>query len=136
MTMKEAATSPELMDTGPMMQARMIELDGFLYNQYVKARQDAADPNIGHKLRVKQQTVAEAFGTFLRDLGVPRDLRRRGLIVPEDYMDPKNFAGELPELPDAPPKNLGMSQGAWNAMTPQQKARVTFLQEQLDRERE
>lgn len=136
MTMKEAATSPELMDTGPMMQARMIELDGFLYNQYVKARQDAADPNIGHKLRVKQQTVAEAFGTFLRDLGVPRDLRRRGLIVPEDYMDPKNFAGELPELPDAPPKNLGMSQGAWNAMTPQQKARITFLQEQLDRERE
>lgn len=136
MTMKEAATTPEFIDTGPMMQARMVELDGFLYNQYVKARADANNPNLGHKLRVKQQTVAEAFGTFLRDLGVPRDQRRRGLIVPEDYMDPKEFGDELPELPDSPPKNLGMSQGGWDAMTPQQKARITFLQEQLNREAE
>lgn len=130
MTLEEAATSPEFIDTGAHMQARMIELDGFLYRQYLNAREDADNPNLGEDLRIKQQAVARAFGTFIRDLNVPVEVQRRDNIVPKDYKDPKNFS-ELPTIPEAPPSGLNITQSTWDAMGPQQKARAQTIYEQL-----
>jgi hypothetical protein len=112
------------------MQARMIELDGFLYRQYLNAREDADNPNLGEKLRIKQQANARAFGTFLRDLNVPADRQRRDNIVPSDYKDSKNFGG-LPKIPESPPRGMNITQSTWDSMGPEQKARAQVIYEQL-----
>jgi hypothetical protein len=130
MTLEEVSTSPEIIDTGPHMQARMIELDGFLYRQYLNAREDADNPNLGEKLRIKQQANARAFGTFLRDLNVPADRQRRDNIVPSDYKDSKNFGG-LPKIPESPPRGMNITQSTWDSMGPEQKARAQVIYEQL-----
>jgi hypothetical protein len=130
MTLEEVSTSPEILDTGAHMQARMIELDGFLYRQYLNAREDDVNPNIGEDLRVKQQAVARALGTFLRDLNVPLEFQRRDNIIPKDYKDKRNFSG-LPELPESPPRGLNITQSTWDAMAPEQKARAQVIFEQL-----
>jgi len=130
LTLEEISTSPEVLDTGPHMQTRMVELDAFLYRQYLNAREDADNPNLGEKLRIKQQTVARAFGTFLRDLGVPQELQIRDPIVPKDYNETKNF-GDLPKMPEEPPRGLNIAQSTWDSMSPEQKARAQVIYEQL-----
>lgn len=133
LTLDEISTSPEILDTGPHMQTRMVELDAFLYRQYLNAREDADNPNLGEKLRIKQQTVARAFGTFLRDLNVPADRQLRDPIIPKDYNEAKNF-GDLPEMPEEPPKGLNITQNTWDVMSPEQKARAQVIYEQLQEE--
>lgn len=131
MTLEEVSTSPEILDTGAHMQARMVELDGFLYRQYLNAREDADNPNMGEALRIKQQAVARAFGTFLRDLNVPEEFQRRDNIIPKDYKDTRNFS-ELPTIPESPPRGMNIPQSTWDAMGPEQKARAQVIYEQLE----
>lgn len=127
LALEAAGLEPGIFDTGPMMQQRLIELDKYLYQKYEEFVKLDEDPNTPDDLREQASVNRELIGTYLRNLGVPQDERRRTLFVPVTPQDEKDY----PDLPKSPPANSGFSQESWNALTPQQKARAIVLLQQV-----
>lgn len=117
--MNAAGIEPEFFQTGPIMQQNLIALDQFLYAKYLEYQKYATTP--GPKDLVEAGKInSQALGLFLRDLGVPPELRRRDLFIPKD--GPASESGELPELDMAPPSNI--TQKAWDEMTREAQYRI------------
>lgn len=124
--MDAAGIKPEFFQTGPIMQQNLIALDQFLYAKYLEYQKYATSP--GPKELVEAGKInSQALGLFLRDLGVPPELRRRDLFVPKD--GPATETGELPELDMPPP--TGITQKAWDEMTREAKHRILQIDKDI-----
>lgn len=127
MALDAAGIEPGVLDTGTMMEARLIELDRYLYQKYLEWRRIADSPNEPETDRSDAATNVAAIGKFLRDLGVPQELQRRTIFKPQD---PPGADFDLPELPSSAPPGSGYSDVAWAALTSEEKARVVYLLQQ------
>ncbi|MCK5644838.1 MAG: hypothetical protein KAJ19_28825 [Gammaproteobacteria bacterium] len=124
--MNAAGIEPDFFQTGPIMQQNLISLDQFLYAKYLEYQKYATNP--GPKDLVEAGKInSQALGLFLRDLGVPPELRRRDLFVAID--GPASESGELPELDVAPP--TGITQKAWDQMTREAKHRILQIDKDI-----
>ncbi len=124
--MNAAGIEPDFFQTGPIMQQNLISLDQFLYAKYLEYQKYATQPG-PKELREAGKINSQALGLFLRDLGVPPELRRRDLFVPLD--GPAGDSGELPELDVPPPP--GITQKAWDQMTREAKHRILQIDEDI-----
>jgi len=125
MALEEAAIEPGFLDTGPIMQARMIALDSYLYQKYLDTRRYADDKNAPEDLREIGATNSLAIGTFLRSLGVPEHLRRRSPMVPMTEYEETSGTPDLSRVP------YGVEMGTWDNMSPDEKRRYLELTESL-----
>lgn len=124
--MDAAGIKPEFFTTGPIMQQNLIALDQFLYAKYLEYQKYATQPG-PKELREAGKINSQALGLFLRDLGVPPELRRRDLFVAID--GPASESGELPELDMKPPSNI--TQKAWDQMTREAQHRILQIDESI-----
>lgn len=108
------------------MQQNLIALDQFLYAKYLEYQKYATQPG-PKELREAGKINSQALGLFLRDLGVPPELRRRDLFVAID--GPASESGELPELDMKPPSNI--TQKAWDQMTREAQHRILQIDESI-----
>jgi len=125
LAMAAAGIEPGFFETGPIMQAKMVSLDQFLYQKYLEQLEYADDPNLPIDLQESGRINSEALGLFLRDMGVPKDLQRRTLFR-KIGSEPK----DMPGIPSSPPKGSALSQSAWENLSPDEKAEYTFLHNQ------
>jgi len=123
LAMSAAGIDPGFFETGPIMQAKMISLDQFLYQKYLEQIEYSNNANLPIDLQESGKINSEALGLFLRDMGVPKELQRRELFRPIDE-DPG-----APEMPSTPPKDSNLDQRTWDLMTGSEKARIVELLE-------
>lgn len=135
MALEAASIEPSILETGPIMQAKMVGLDQFLYAKYLEARGYADDIGAPEELQRDGAVNARALGLFLRDLGVPIDLRRRDLFVPKDTTQDVGAVGGvggMPELGISAPR--GVPQSTWDRLNVEEKQRVIELSTELELE--
>jgi len=124
LAMSAAGIDPGFFETGPIMQAKMVSLDQFLYQKYLEQVNYANDANLPIDLQESGKINSEALGLFLRDMGVPKELQRRTLFRPIEEDDSVD-AG-----PSKPPKGAAIPQRAWDNMTAEEKAEYSSLYSQ------
>jgi len=127
MAMVAAGIEPGFLETGPIMQSKMISLDQYLYSKYLEQKEYANDMNASDSLQASGAQNAEAIGMFLRDMGVPFELRQRELFEPIDRKD-TDLMDDIPNLESTP---AGVPSSTWERMSPQERQRWHELNRQL-----
>jgi len=128
LAMSAAGIEPGFFETGPIMQAKMVSLDQFLYQKYLEQLDYANDANLPIDLQESGKINSEALGLFLRDMGVPKELQRRTIFQSIDVGE-KTLKVEAPAKP---PDGSNLDQRTWDLMTPEEKARIVMLLEGVE----